>query len=78
MGLTYTDSFDITQIYKYITEKKQVYTYSYTFQVIKYLKLNDYVKTRKNGRRTFIELTNKGKRLSERIHYIIEELQYKR
>lgn len=78
VGITLSSNFDVTMVYKYITEKKQVFTYSYTFQVIKFLRVNEYVKTTKKGRRTLIELTNKGKRLSERVHYIIEELEYKK
>jgi hypothetical protein len=77
LGVNYGKEYTMTEVYKHISEKKKVYTYSYTFNVIKFLAKNNYLVINKRGRNNYLSLTKSGIKLGECVHFLVQELEYK-
>jgi hypothetical protein len=77
LGVNYNIPFNVRRLSVYLCNRKEVTSYSYVHRVVMLLVEYKYLQIEKEGRDCFIYLTKKGIRLSERIHFIIEELRYK-
>jgi predicted transcriptional regulator len=77
IGVNLSERVSFTDVYKDLKCKNLIRSYAYIHKSIKFLEENNYLYIEKKGRYSRIELTKRGIRLGESVHYVIYELRNK-